>query len=101
MTGPPFSYSVLPNITYNGHLVSDTSIAISFDCLDCLGGDEDAALIRVFSVPDENSGIQAWHSQIIIDALVKGVPIGEFKLNSTLNIDERNLSCCSNLKNRS
>ena len=75
--GPPFCYKISPNTTSNITSISGTNITISMDCFDDLGGDEDAALIRVFSVPDQNSGKQAWHSQIIIDGLEKGLPFGE------------------------
>ena len=76
ITGHPFCYNIRPYATKSTTAPS-SNVTLSVDCLDYLGGDSDAALIRMRGVPPENSGMNSWQSHVIIDAPKKGLSIGE------------------------
>ena len=72
--GHPICYSILPYATKS---TTTSDVTVSVDCLDYLGGESNAALVRVRSVPRENSGRNAWQSHVIIDATRRGLSIGD------------------------
>ena len=76
VAGLPICHNIRPYATKNT-IVQSNNVTLSVDCLDYLGGDSDAALIRVRSVSPENSGINAWQSHVIVDAPKKGLSSGK------------------------
>ena len=74
--GHPICYSIRPYAT-KSTTPSSSNVTVSVDCLDYLGGESNAALVRVRGVPRENSGTNAWQSHVIIDATINGLSIGD------------------------
>ena len=72
--GDPICYNIHPYATKS---TTSSNVTVSVDCLDYLGGDSNAALVRVRSVPRENSRTNAWQSHVIIDATRRGLCIGD------------------------